>query len=146
MRCFPCDMETGRKPGGVMIKVYKTMRTVDRMSCYSSGPTLLELVGHSKTGQFKSDKSKVFFMWWVVCFSNFSLRQNTGLDRFSFGQSPPLSCYTYKMQVVERTAWLCPFGTNSAAKELLNLSHWAGKAKHWLLQCSNFPTLSMILR
>lgn len=88
-----------------MIAVYKIMRTVDKVSCYSSSPTVLELVGHSlKTDQFKADNSKAFFlMQGVVTFWNFSLRQKTELDGFSCGQSPPLPCYLDKMQVMEGT-------------------------------------------
>lgn len=147
MHCFPRNTVTRRKLRGVVTEVYEVMRIVDKVSCYSSIPTVLELVGHSlKTDQFKADKSKAFFMQSVVTFWNFSLRQNTGLDGFSFGQSPPLPCCLNKMKVTEGTVWLCPFSTNSAARELLNLAGWASKVEQWLLQCGNFPTLSMRLR
>lgn len=58
-----------------MIEVYRTTRTADKLSCYSSIPPALELAEHSlKIDQFKADKGKRFFMQWVVTFQNLSVR------------------------------------------------------------------------
>jgi len=62
-------MGTRRKLKVVKIEVYKIMRIADKVSCYLSVPTVLELVGHSVTVDWlKADKGLLFLMHFVAAF------------------------------------------------------------------------------